>query len=68
MLGSVDSFSNKWLASLREQTVSHYWLTCFNNKRFKEFIFDLYPKELRISGTPESTSVAFKSQSAFQPR
>ena len=74
------------------QTVSHYWLTCFsiptkmsfwikegkrklarrfnlsyryiddlissNNKRFKEFISDIYPKELTISETTESTSVA----------
>ena len=26
----VDSFSNKWLAFPLEQTVSHYWLTCFS--------------------------------------
>ena len=86
MLGLVDSFSDKWLAFLWEQTVPHYWLTClpipmkmsfldklikegkrklarkfnlsyryiddlisFNNKRFKEFISDIYPKELTIS-------------------
>ena len=30
-----------------------------NNKRFKEFISDSYPKELTISETTESTSVAF---------
>ena len=30
MLGLVDSFSDKWLAFLWEQTVSHYWLTCFS--------------------------------------
>ena len=30
----------------------------FNNKRFKEFISDFYPKELTISETTESTSVA----------
>ena len=30
MLGLVDSFSNKWLAFLWEQTVPHYWLTCFS--------------------------------------
>ena len=30
----------------------------FNNKRFKEFISDIYPKELTISETTESTSVA----------
>ena len=90
MLGLVDSFSDKWLAFLWEQTVPHYWLTCFsipmkmsfwinslrkakesllessiyhtvisfNNKKFKEFISDIYPKELTISDTTESTSVA----------
>ena len=30
----------------------------FNNKRFKEFISDIYLKELTISETTESTSVA----------
>ena len=30
MLGLVDSFSDKWLAFLWEQTVPHYWLTCFS--------------------------------------
>ena len=30
MLGLVDSFSDKQLAFLREQTVPHYWLTCFS--------------------------------------
>ena len=34
-------------------------LISFNNKRFKEFISDIYPKELTISETTESTSVAF---------
>ena len=91
MLGLVDSFFYKWLAFLWEQTVPHYWLTCFslysyenefldkfikegkrklarkfnlsyryiddlisfNNKRFKEFISNIYPKELT-----ESASVA----------
>ena len=33
-------------------------LITFNNKRFNEFIFDIYPKELTISETTESTSVA----------
>ena len=33
-------------------------LISFNNKRFKEFIFDIYPKELTISETTESTSIA----------
>ena len=30
MLGLVDSFSYKWLTFLWEQTVPHYWLTCFS--------------------------------------
>ena len=30
MLGLVDNFSDKWLAFLWEQTVPHYWLTCFS--------------------------------------
>ena len=34
-------------------------LISFNNKRFKEFISDIYPKELTISETTEATSVAF---------
>ena len=33
-------------------------LISFNNKRFNEFISDIYPKELTISKTTESTSVA----------
>ena len=33
-------------------------LISFNNKRFKDFISDIYPKELTISETTESTSVA----------
>ena len=33
-------------------------LISFNNKRFKEFISDIYHKELTISETTESTSVA----------
>ena len=33
-------------------------LISFNNKRFKEFISDIYPKELTISEITESTSVA----------
>ena len=32
-------------------------LVSFNNKRFKEFISDIYPKELTISDTSESASV-----------
>ena len=33
-------------------------LISFNNKRFKEFISEIYPKELTISETTESTSIA----------
>ena len=33
-------------------------LIFFNNTRFKEFISDIYPKELTISETTESTSTA----------
>ena len=33
-------------------------LISFNNKRFKEFISDIYPKELTISETTEPTSIA----------
>ena len=33
-------------------------LTSFNNTKFKEFISDIYPKELTISETTESTSIA----------
>ena len=95
MLGLVDSFSNKWLAFLWEQTVPHYWLTCFSIpmkmsfwinslRKAKESLLEssIYhtvtsmtlslsiikdlrssfpiftPKELTISETTESTSVA----------
>ena len=33
-------------------------LMSFNNKKFKEFVSDIYPKELTIFETTESTSVA----------
>ena len=42
-------------------------LISFNNKRFKEFISDIYLKELIISETTGSTS-CFLSRSAFHPR
>ena len=95
MLRLVDSFSDKWLAFLWEQTVPHYWLTCFSIpmkmsfwinslRKTKESLLEssIYhtvismtlslliikdlrssfpiftPKELTISGTTESTSVA----------
>ena len=35
-----------------------YDLISFNNKRFKEFISDIYPQKLTVSETTESTSVA----------
>ena len=35
------------------------YLISFNNKRFNEFISDIYPKELTISEATESASVAF---------
>ena len=34
-------------------------LISFNNKRLKEFISNIYPKDLTISETTESTSIAF---------
>ena len=34
-------------------------LISLNNERFKEFISDIYPKELTISETTESTPIAF---------
>ena len=33
-------------------------LISFSNKRFKEFISEIYPKELTVSETTESTSIA----------
>ena len=33
-------------------------LVSFNNKRFHDFISEIYPKELTVSETTESTSVA----------
>ena len=44
----------------RKLNLSYHYvddLISFNNKRFKEFISDIYPKELTISETIESTSV-----------
>ena len=34
-------------------------LISFNSTRFKEFISDIYPKELTVSETTESTSIAY---------
>ena len=42
-------------------------LITFNNIRFKEFISDIYPKELTISETTEYFN-CFLSRSTFHPR
>ena len=64
------SYENKFLDKLikegkrkraRRLNLSYCYiddLISFNNKRFKEFISDIYRKELIISETTESTSVA----------
>ena len=64
------SYENKFLDKLikegkrklaRKFDLSYHYvddLIFFNNKRFKEFISDIYPKELTISETTESTSIA----------
>ena len=43
-------------------------LISFNIKRFKEFISDIYPKELTISEITESYLSCFLSRFAFHPR
>ena len=43
-------------------------LISFNNKRFKELISDIYPKEVTISETTESTSAASYLDLLFYPR
>ena len=64
------SYENEFLDKLikegkrklaRKFNLSYHYiddLISFNNKRFKEFISDIYPKELTISETTESTSIA----------
>ena len=45
----------------RKFNLSYHYIdqpNSFNNIRFKEFISDIYPKELTISETTESTSIA----------
>ena len=45
----------------RKVNLSYHYiddLISFNNKKFQEFISDIYPKELTVSETTESTSVA----------
>ena len=64
------SYENEFLDKLikegkrkfaRKFNLSYHYtddLISFSNKRFKEFISDIYPKELTVSKTTESTSVA----------
>ena len=64
------SYENEFLDKLikegkrklaRKLNLSYHFiddLISFNNKRFKEFISDIYPKEQIISETTESTSIA----------
>ena len=56
-----NEFLDKLIKLARKFNLSYRYiddLISFNNKRFKEFISDIYPKELTISETTESTSVA----------
>ena len=60
------SYENEFLDKLikegkRKLNLSYRYiddLIYFNNERFKEFISDIYPKELTISETTEFTSIA----------
>ena len=64
------SYENEFLDKLiregkrklaRKFNLSYHYIDdfiSFNNTRFKEFISDIYSKELTISGTTESTSIA----------
>ena len=60
------SYENEFLDKLIKEgkqkfNLSYHYiddLISFNNKRFKEFISHIYPKEFTISETTESTSVA----------
>ena len=64
------SYENEFLDKLikegkrklaRKFSLSYHYiddLISFNNKRFKEFISDIYPKELTVSETTKSTSFA----------
>ena len=61
------SYENEFLDKLikegkrklaRRFNLSYRYIDDLNNKRFKEFISDIYPKELTISETTESTSGA----------
>ena len=70
------SYENEFLDKQGERKLArkfslsyHYIndLISFNNKRFKEFIFDVYPKELTMSEATESTSVVFFISICFSP-
>ena len=57
-LGKLIKESKRKLA--RKLNLSHRYtddLISFNDKRFEEFIADIYPKELTISEAIESTSI-----------
>ena len=56
----LDKLIKEGNESLLERSITHIvtLITSFNNKRFNEFISDIYLKELTISETTESTSVA----------
>ena len=68
MVGGWHSYENELLDKLIKEgkrklarNLSYRYtdgLISFSNKRFKEFISDIYPNELTISETTESTSVA----------
>ena len=61
MLGLVDSIKEGKRKLARKFNLSYcygYNLISFNNKRYKEFISEIYPKELTISETTKSTSIA----------
>ena len=57
----LDKLIKKGKKSLLEGSIYHIVILTtlsLNNKKFKEFISDIYPKELTISKTRETTSVA----------
>ena len=56
-----NEFLDKLIKLARKFNLSYHYIDdfiSFNNKRFKEFISDICPKELTISETTESTSIA----------
>ena len=70
ILSQIDPLDNEFLDKLikegrrklaRKFNLSYRYiddLISFDNKTFKEFISDIYPKELTISETTESASIA----------